>query len=206
MHSCAITKDGLVDCFGGNAHSRPPRDDDRFVQVSVGMPHTCAIRTDGTLRCWGEDYYGTNAVPKGQFVQVSASASGHACAIRAKDNHVVCWGLDHDGALEAPKDEAFLQVTSGRHFTCGLSETTGLVRCWGNTDSLSRNAPPATMQFMEISAGGGGMCGITGMDAAVGLTGESADEQLRVLCWGQDTAVQPEHMPAPDALRPPAAW
>ena len=69
-HTCSVTADGSVACWGhdGVGQSTPP--DGEFVSVSAGTGHTCGLRTDGMLACWGDDSLGQATPPDGEFVSV----------------------------------------------------------------------------------------------------------------------------------------
>ena len=71
FHTCAITQDGALYCWGRNVEgqlgtgttneivSTPTRvgDEEDWTQVTVGRFHTCALRQD-TLYCWGKNERG----------------------------------------------------------------------------------------------------------------------------------------------------
>jgi len=65
-HSCAITSDGLLSCWGFNVHGQlglgdvAPRltptmvgDETDWAAIDAGRFHTCAAKTDGRVFCWG---------------------------------------------------------------------------------------------------------------------------------------------------------
>jgi alpha-tubulin suppressor-like RCC1 family protein len=70
-HSCALTEDGTLYCWGSNKFgqatgrsmdvARPEQlfADNRFAMVSLGgndfSGHTCGLTSDGVLQCWGSD-------------------------------------------------------------------------------------------------------------------------------------------------------
>src|SRR5205823_4555379 len=96
-HTCAITTDGDVACWGDNAQEQCALQDGLFTQVTAGGNHSCAIREqDQQAQCWGENGNGESTPPPGaKFVQVSAGES-HTCGMTT-DGYVRCWGSDAGG-------------------------------------------------------------------------------------------------------------
>ena len=71
MHTCAVTTDNNLWCWGNNRYGQLGlgNTDDKtsptqvtsltdVASVSLGHRHTCAIKTDGTLWCWGYNLLG----------------------------------------------------------------------------------------------------------------------------------------------------
>lgn len=125
-HSCAITGDARLWCWGSNERGQLGVGDvrDRVLpvassglavglsSVAVGSFHTCALGVDGGVRCWGdnrdgqlgrESSGGFSATPQivsglaGGVVQLAAG-SLHSC-IRTNLGAVRCWGEGWSGQL-----------------------------------------------------------------------------------------------------------
>jgi alpha-tubulin suppressor-like RCC1 family protein len=120
-HSCAITGDGVLYCWGANDHGqlgsgfRDPLGptavvtQEHWIAVSAGRGFTCAITTAGVAECWGADDDGqlagraadaTVPEPVAGSVRFTAISSGtaHTCALST--HHLVyCWGANGNGQL-----------------------------------------------------------------------------------------------------------
>lgn len=123
-HTCALTQDGAVLCWGFNGHGQLGDNTriDRHTPVGVagltsgigvltaGHGHTCAVSEMGSVFCWGHnDTYqlGNGSQQKRLFPGVvpglthGAGTVGagfwHSCASTA--NGVSCWGSNENGEL-----------------------------------------------------------------------------------------------------------
>jgi alpha-tubulin suppressor-like RCC1 family protein len=167
FHSCAITTDDRLFCWGLNSsgqvgdstsvfrRTRPSRvgRSHHWKQVDGGNDFTCAVTTTEQAFCWGN----------GRDGQIG---NGHT--------YLSFWPR-----LVAGK-HAFRRVTAGGKHACG--ETPSSVGwCWGlgalgvatTTQSLVPVAVSGGLFFSQLSAGYGTTCGRT--PAAVGY------------CWGSNT-------------------
>lgn len=123
-HTCLLTGDGAVWCWGANSYGQlgdGTRTSRRVpvpvigltsgVQaIAVGGHHTCAVTAGGDVLCWGRNNYGqlgdgttylrTQPVPVRDLAQANSVTAGyaHTCAGR-NDGTAVCWGSNTSGQL-----------------------------------------------------------------------------------------------------------
>lgn len=123
-HSCALTSNNLVRCWGDNSQNQLGNASAGAVskisvavgglkdvqQISAGTYSTCARLLDGTVKCWGQNSkgeLGNNSIVASKTpVMVynlsevkSVSVGGSfACALLANGT-VKCWGLNSSGQL-----------------------------------------------------------------------------------------------------------
>ena len=177
LHTCLVSVDGRMFCWGGNDEgqlgtggstrlSTPAAvgSELRFVAVAPGLSHSCAIARGGSLWCWGENDHGQ----LGDRTQVA-----HSSPVRAAAGH------------------AFRAIAAGAAHTCGL-ELDGVAWCWGSDahgqlgdgGSFDRSSPVAVagpQRFSSLDVGWNFTCGLT--------------ESGRAMCWGDNSAGSSETGP-----------
>lgn len=177
LHSCGLTRDGVVYCWGANARgqlgngfftraARPVlvTGEARFEQISVGTLHTCALTADGTAYCWGNNTNGELGAP----VAESACNGSISCSPRPVP-------------VETPL--RFRLISAGSSHTCAVTTDT-VTYCWGANDAgqlgvgsvtPSQIEPQRALgqhRFIAIDAGDSHTCGVTA--------------EGRVYCWGDN--------------------
>jgi alpha-tubulin suppressor-like RCC1 family protein len=180
-HSCAVTEDGGVLCWGDNAHgalgdgttterSGPVRVfglESGIASVSAGGTHTCALTTTGGVKCWGSNGSGRLGNGGVGLAQYTASdVTGLASGVTA--------------------------VAAGGFHTCAVTNAGG-VKCWGDNryhqlgdgTAVSRTTPVDVVGLTgvtSISAGRVHTCAVTAV-GGVKCWGYNADGELGDGTW-----------------------
>nr|BAG82722.1 hypothetical protein [uncultured bacterium] len=159
QHTCAVTSDGRVQCWGRNSSGQlgngstadsalpitvPGLSD--VVAVSASGFHTCARTEAGAVLCWGNNFYG----------QLGDGTNDDS------PSPVAVVGLESGVAA----------ISAGGSHTCALTDG-GAVKCWGDNSAGAvgdgtgddRNSPVdvdgLTSGVAAISSGGGHTCALT---------------------------------------------
>jgi alpha-tubulin suppressor-like RCC1 family protein len=249
-HSCAITDDEKVHCWGGNFNLQIGKPGDwhhltrnptpRGVagvpgahSLALGGAHSCALTHEGRVFCWGDNEHcsvGRTPSYQGMF-DASPSAVGrllgvrqldlgmtHSCAL-AGDGRALCWGFNGVGQLgrtsRSPLDLSLpsdceptppqglagvRQIALGHEHTCALTQD-GRVWCWGGNHfgqlgrKATRNSPQGIPKANPTPEPIDGLRDIR--QIALGLSHTCAlTNEGKVLCWGGNEAGQ---LGSPDA-------
>jgi alpha-tubulin suppressor-like RCC1 family protein len=180
-HSCALTRDTTVQCWGTNNHgqlgtgnttvSHVPVEASGLgtgiVEVSAGGEHTCALDASARPFCWGNDPYG----------QVGYAGIG--------SNFYVYPPVRVSG-LDSPAT----QVSLMRQTSCAVTAAGGAM-CWGNNDYGQIGDGSQTDTGNSISHyGARDVAGLTGGVRQV-AAGEHHACALKndgsVWCWGDNS-------------------
>ena len=159
-HSCALTSDGTLACWGRNnkgqlgigstdssAHplaqaittTGTPLSGKTITQLVAGGDHTCALASDGTFACWGDNTHG-------QLGDYSTTDRTVATAVDVSNTN-----------SSALYNKTVSQIAAGRDHTCALASD-GTLTCWGynasgqvgdNTSGTDRTVPTA----VDVSSG-----------------------------------------------------
>jgi alpha-tubulin suppressor-like RCC1 family protein len=177
-HTCAISTDGRVKCWGsdqlgqlgpgvaGDVHA--PGADLRLrgravLELGAGDDHTCAVLDGGAVKCWGRN-------DAGQL------------GLGDLENRGDGPGQMGDNLPAVSLDGPAIAVAAGAAHTCAVTDD-GAVRCWGAGDAgqlgtgseVGALAPPVS----AIALPGPALSVAAGADASCALLA-SGD----VVCWG----------------------
>jgi len=172
-HTCAVTTDGTIYCWGFNGNgqlgdgTRTNRAVPALVQapagvtfqaVSAGGQHTCAVASTGDAYCWGRNEFGRLG---------DGTAVDRTLPVR----------------VAAPAGVTFTSVGTGAGFSCGLAAAGGSVYCWGSkfAGELGDHSGVDQLSPVLVQAPGGVTFAAlaTGLDHSCGLATSGA-----VYCWG----------------------
>ena len=216
-HTCAITSDSALLCWGLNDHGQVgdgttlERDEpvpvvglgDDVASVVGGYDHTCALTTDGAVKCWGDNRSGqlgdgTN-VDRHTPVDVSGLSSGvvaidagtySTCAVLSNGT-AKCWGANPgallgDGTSTRRNVPVAVSVVASDVVGISISTTTcslevdGGVKCWGVGGEVGNGIPGGSPTPVVP----------TGLDSGVAEVSAGADYNCAlttggaVKCWG----------------------
>ena len=173
-HTCALTSDGSVQCWGWNqygqlgngltANSALPSTVSGLasgvIAIASGGAHSCAILSAGTVKCWGKNDYGQ--LGDGTFTE--------------RHTPVTVTGLSG----------TFTSITAGDRHTCVVSNI-GAAKCWGfNADGELGNG---TVAFSTTPVDVSGLS--TGVSTiSAGMAHTCAKTASGVKCWGANAAGQ----------------
>ena len=123
LHTCALTVNGTVKCWGRNFHGQlgnglPGNQSipltvtgliSGVTQLAVGWNHNCAVTAQGAVKCWGWNEAGQlgdgSTLNRTTPINVSTLSSGvkrvaagayHTCALMTTGT-INCWGANYRG-------------------------------------------------------------------------------------------------------------
>lgn len=167
IHTCALTVEGRVICWGGMYDIKPIEIDsldDEVIAIAAGDYHTCALTKAGGVKCWGSNF-------SGQLGNGGSQDSLKPVDVLGMNKGVM--------AIAA----------GGSAFTCALTEQ-GSVKCWGNNQDYQLgegNEPCGNIYRRSIKK----PVPVVGLDSGIisisaGITSSCAViDTGGVKCWGQ---------------------
>jgi alpha-tubulin suppressor-like RCC1 family protein len=181
-HTCALTNEGAVICWGDNSHgqlgdgtggpdvfSAAPVGVKELVSgaaaVSTGGYHTCALITEGPLKCWGDN---TN----GQL----GDGTGGPGVFSATPVDVTGLAKDIAG------------MSAGQRHTCATT-TAGAVKCWGSDGTGTQDAGGSRADRtvpVDVAGLTSGVAAVSSGDQHTCAMTTGGD----VRCWGDNSKGQ----------------
>jgi alpha-tubulin suppressor-like RCC1 family protein len=168
-HSCALTSDGGVKCWGLNSYGQlgDNSTSNRMMPVAVtglasgviaiaaGNSHTCALTRSGGMKCWG--YNNVGQLGNGSNTQslIPVFVTGLASGVSA--------------------------IAAGSNHNCALNSS-GAMKCWGNNiyGQLGDNTQVNKLTPVDVAGLTSGVSAIAaGPQHTCALTGNGS-----VKCWG----------------------
>ncbi len=213
-HTCALSDDGSIRCWGANEFGQLGRGDAisiggmvgdltslaavplgaRATAVVAGDQHTCALLVGGTVKCWG--YASTG--------QLGYGASGH---LGDDPGEIAALAPVNLGAGRTAR-----ALAAGKDHTCAILDT-GAVKCWGYnaTGQLGQdsnrqaigddNGEMGTLQAVNLGSGRTARA----ITAGDGHTCVVLDT-FAVKCWVGTTRVSSASAIATPWVTQPARW
>ena len=169
-HTCAVTVDGRIACWGSDSDKQAEAPAGQFTSVAAGVALSCGVRDDGTAVCWGGDSASSwddpVAAPPGTFKRLVLTSNDDLCGIRT-DGSLWCAG-DED---ELPAGY-FASLAGDVRAACAVRED-GELLCWG-TGPVADAAPKGVFTTVDVS-----------MAHACAIAGDGHLE-----CWGDNSVGQ----------------
>ena len=194
LHSCAVTKEKKVLCWGDNDEGELGNDSTvntnypvyvvdgdnstnhltNIVEIAVGNEHACALKSSGEVLCWGK---GSN----GQLGNGEAFDKDHPVLVKMQNADSPLSNLSN-----------IIQITGGSHHTCALNSS-GKILCWGrnsegqlgngeSADDPANQSYPVYVHQSESSSNH--LTGIVQVEGGLNHTC-ALTSTGRGYCWGQ---------------------
>lgn len=207
QHTCAVTDEGRVMCWGANDSGqlmRSPAEPSTVpievkvrdakgkrlqhaVSVAAGGQHSCALFQSGAVQCWGRNTILTGA----NGATAIAAGATHSCAL-GKSGEASCWGengfgqlgqsYSGDSRVPVPVgplggDTPFVSITASGYYTCATAAA-GSIACWGLNDMSPKTTNDGRAQWLPELGDGVRQVVING-DYACAVRSD-----WTVACWG----------------------
>lgn len=212
-YSMALRADGSVRVWGSNAHGQLsiPAGAINVVAIDAGPTHALALTRAGDVVAWGEAAYGATTLPSGMGRIATIAAGRNTSYAISEDGRLLAWGRNDYRQLEIPRQISGIADMAQSPFQ-------GTTNSWG---TLSGNLSQNQANINQIAIGtdtmalltssgvitfptGAGIVN-TALTSAITSTGNIAQVAMgdfgvaltrnrRVLTWGPQAPVIPDHM------------
>ena len=179
-HTCALSDDGQVRCWGSNGYGRLGDGSNTSsnrpvlvqglsggaVAIAAGGYHTCAALATGGIKCWGLNSYGQlgDLTTVNSFTPVAVEGANgvfsslslgryHSCSISA-EHKAFCWGYNSRGQITDLSSSDILLSPVLRLFNVTGHVTLGGVALSGVTLSATNFGPQYPNQHAASDASG----------------------------------------------------
>ena len=190
-HTCALTTEGEVKCWGFNASGQLGDDGtgtkqravfvidgensstplSGIVQISAGDGHTCALTEGGGAKCWGKG-------AEGQLGNDDTTGVPYPVVVVASDG------------TSTPLS-SIIQIGTGGDFTCALNSTSE-VKCWGENDygQLGNDKRVNMDHPVDVVASSGSPFSLSGIVQIYGGANHfcTLNIQGEIYCWGRGSS------------------
>lgn len=174
-HTCALTTQGAVRCWGRNTFGQlgdgstsnrlTPTPvtglNSGVVAISLGDAHSCAITSAGAVQCWGHNFLGQLGNNSDSDRPIPGAVAGLTSGVQT--------------------------ISAGHHHTCAVLSTGG-ARCWGYNLGGQLGDGSTVTRFAPVNVSGLGS-GVAAISAGVlhtcAVTGAGAAK-----CWGNNVLGQ----------------
>jgi len=211
-HTCAITWEGKIECWGQNRYGQANTPGalygitGKVHSLTSGSHHNCVLDVNNTVSCWGFNSYRRTDVPFGLGAVLSVTASyTHTCAVK-QDGFVYCWGGNAFYQSDVPANLGKVKaLTVAPLYNCALKEN-GAVSCWGfNSNgqkiwsaglaSMKQTHACAMDAHRNVSCKSSYAKVPTNLSKVLSVTHGSSHtcavrEDYTVACWGNDNSSQ----------------
>ena len=185
-HTCALSTDNRIFCWGDNAQgalgdgsnseeytpvqvptSGTPLAGKTIASVTAGGDSSCAVTTDGVGACWGDNSYaqlGGGTFASYSLVPVAVRTTGTPLA-----------------------GKSIGQINMGDRSACAVT-TDGVAVCWGNGSFLGNGSPVGSVTAVAVTTSGTPLAGKSVAQISVGDTHTCARTTDGIgACWGTNS-------------------
>jgi alpha-tubulin suppressor-like RCC1 family protein len=230
-HTCLLTSDGGVKCWGAYYGSFVPLDvpglESDVLAIAAGDQHTCAVISGGGAKCWGFNNDGRlgngtttdSTEPVGvtglrSEATTIAAGNAHTCAVTSAGG-VKCWGGNYSGQLGNGTNTDSLVPVDVSGLGSGVGAVAAVTAGPSHTCALTNGGGVKCWGANNSGRLGDGTTAnssipvdVTGLASGVSAIAAGAEHTCalmsggRVKCWGANTSGQLGNGTTADSLVP----